>query len=99
MGDIRVEKSHQLSIEAAKKALEPFAAELESKYGLKLSWNGARAELKGTGASGTVDVSTSKVVVSVKLGMLAKAAGIKAEKVQSSIDKRLSAALEPASGA
>lgn len=96
MSDIRVEKAHQLSVEAAKKALEPFAAELESKYGLKLAWNGARADLKGTGASGTVEISAAKVVVSVKLGMLAKAAGIKADKVQSSIDKRLTAALESA---
>jgi putative polyhydroxyalkanoate system protein len=93
VSDVRVEKAHQLSIEAAKKALEPFGAELESKYGLKLVWNGARADLKGTGASGAVEVSASKVIVSVKLGMLAKAAGIKADKVQASIDKRLSAVL------
>lgn len=98
MSDVRVEKSHQLSIEAAKKALEPFGAELESKYGLKLVWNGAKADLKGTGASGSVEVSPSKVVVTVKLGMLAKAAGVKADKVQASIDKRLDAALaNPAS--
>lgn len=93
MSDVRVEKSHQLSIEAAKKALEPFGAELESKYGLKLVWNGSRADLKGTGASGSVEVTASKVVVTVKLGMLAKAAGVKADKVQASVDKRLDAAL------
>ncbi len=95
MSDVRVEKNHQLSIEAAKKALEPFGAELESKYGLKLAWNGPRADLKGTGASGSVEVTASKVVVTVKLGMLAKAAGVKADKVQASIDKRLDAALAP----
>jgi len=94
MSTIKVEKPHQLPIEEAKAAIERFGKDLESKYGMKLAWSGNTAALKGTGASGDIKVEPERVIVTVKLGMLAKAAGIKADKVQASIDKRLTAALE-----
>jgi len=93
MSTIVVEKAHQLSPEAAKQAIDRFGEDLQSKYGMKLSWSGNVATLKGTGASGDVKVEPERVVVTVKLGMLAKAAGIKADRVEASIDKRLTAAL------
>jgi putative polyhydroxyalkanoate system protein len=93
MSTIKVEKSHQLPIEDAKKAIDRFGEDLKSKYGMNLAWSGNVATLKGTGASGDIEVEPERVVVTVKLGMLAKAAGIKADKVEASIDKRLDAAL------
>lgn len=92
MSTITVTQPHTLSVDDAKKALASFEGDI-SKYGMKLSWNGPNAELKGTGASGDVKVTTSSVTVVVKLGMLAKAAGVKADLLEKSIEKRLKAAL------
>lgn len=93
MSTIKVEKPHQLPLEDAKKAIDRFGEDLKSKYGMGLTWSGNVATLKGTGASGDIKVEPERVVVTVKLGMLAKAAGIKSDKVEASIDKRLDAAL------
>lgn len=92
MSTILVRQAHKLSVEDAKKALGGFESDLAQK-GVKLVWSGANAEIKGTGVSGGVKVSTSEVSVEVKLGMLAKAAGVKADLLQKSIEKRLSQAL------
>lgn len=92
MSTVRVEQSHTKSVADAKVALEAFAADI-AKFGMKLVWSGDRAELKGTGASGFVDVSPSRVLVEVKLGMLAKAAGVKPDKLEGSIARRLQSAL------
>lgn len=96
MSTVKVECGHQLPMDRAREAIDRLGADLKEKYGMKLEWSGNQAQLKGTGASGSVVVEGQRVVVTVKLGMLAKAAGVKADKVQASIDKRLAAALEQA---
>lgn len=93
MSTIKIQKPHQLSIEDAKKAIDRFGEDIREKYGMKLAWSGNQATLQGTGASGDVAVEPDRVTVTVKLGLLAKAAGIKADKVEASIEKRLTAAL------
>lgn len=95
MSTVTVRESHTIGVEAAKKALGSFETDI-AKYGMKLVWSGANAELKGTGASGDVTVTATSVTVNVKLGMLAKAAGVKPDKLQQSIEKRLKAALSGA---
>lgn len=92
MSTITVTESHGLSIDDAKKSLAAFETDL-SKYGMKLEWSGANANLKGTGASGDVRVTESNVTVVVKLGMMAKMAGVKPDLLEKSIQKRLRAAL------
>ena len=91
MSTIKVTQGHSLPIDEAKKALGGFEEDLK-KYMVKLVWSGANAEIKGTGVSGDVKVTTSDVTVTVKLGMLAKAAGVKADLLEKSIAKRLKAA-------
>lgn len=91
MSTIQVTQKHALSVEDAKKALSAFEQDLK-KYMVKLVWSGANAEIKGTGVSGDVRVTPSDVTVSLKLGMLAKAAGVKADLLEKSITKRLQAA-------
>ncbi len=95
MSTIKVTQAHQLSIDDAKSALSGFEQDLK-KYMVKLAWSGPNAELKGTGVSGDVKVTTADVTVTVKLGMLAKAAGVKADLLEKSIAKRLKSALAPA---
>jgi len=92
MATVRVEQPHSLSVDEARSALDAFAADI-AKFGMKLDWNGPRAGLKGTGASGDVTIEADKVVVNVKLGLLAKAAGVDAGRLQGSIGRRLAAAL------
>ncbi|MCA9555923.1 MAG: polyhydroxyalkanoic acid system family protein [Myxococcales bacterium] len=92
MSDVVVTESHALPSDEVKSRLKAFEADI-SKYGMKLDWQGDRADIKGTGASGDVKVTPSSVTVTVKLGMMAKMAGIKPDKLQASIEKRLKAAL------
>ncbi len=92
MSTVVVSESHSLSPEEAKARLASFDQEI-SKYGMKAHWNGLHANLTGTGASGNVDVTDSSVTITVKLGMVAKLAGVKADRLQASLQKRLTAAL------
>ena len=94
MATVKVEQAHSLSVDEAKDALKSFASEI-AKFGMRLEWSGNSAALKGTGASGDVQVAADRVVVTVKLGMLAKAAGVKADRLEGSIGRRLADALAP----
>ncbi|MCB9679984.1 MAG: polyhydroxyalkanoic acid system family protein [Alphaproteobacteria bacterium] len=93
MSSVRVRQPHTLSKSAAKDKLAGFE-EMLKKYRVSLAWSGDKAAIKGIGVSGDVAVGDSAVDVEVKLGMLAKAAGIDAGRLQDSIAKRLKAAFE-----
>ena len=92
MSTIKITQAHRLTGEDAKSKLGAFESDI-AKYGMRLDWKGNRADLKGTGASGAVDVTSSAVSVEVKLGMMAKMAGVKPDLLEKSIQKRLKSAL------
>ncbi len=92
MADVKVIKAHSLSSAEAQQRMQSFE-EMLTKYGVKSKWKGNHADLKGVGVTGSIDVSDQDVTVVVKLGMLAKAAGVDADRLGKSIDKRLSSAL------
>lgn len=92
MADVKVTKPHSLSKAEAEQRVASFEESLK-KYGVKAKWSGDHADLKGTGVSGAIDVGDSDVTVTVKLGMLAKAAGVDADRLAKSIEKRLGSAL------
>ena len=91
MSSVRVVTPHGLPIPEAQKRLAGFEAIL-AKYKVKLAWSGARAAIQGIGVSGSVAVEPTQVVVDVQLGLLARAAGIDASRLQESIRKRLTEA-------
>ena len=91
MATLNISEPHQLSPENAREKIKSFE-EMLAKYRVKVKWKGDQADLKGTGVSGTIDVSSSDVKVVLKLGMLAKAAGIDPTRLEASIRKRLVAA-------
>jgi putative polyhydroxyalkanoate system protein len=93
MASIRIVENHSLSPEEAKKRVQAFEEQLE-KFRMKAHWKDLRAELKGTGASGEIRVTGQAVEVDVKLGLLAKAAGIDADRAENAIRKRLRQALD-----
>lgn len=92
MSTVVVSENHSLPPDEAKSRLASFEAEI-AKYGMTAHWNGLNADLKGTGASGDVKVTTASVTITVKLGMVAKLAGVKPDRLEASLKKRLQAAL------
>ena len=92
MSKVVVQQNHSLSPEEAISKISGFQ-EMRAKYGVKANWKGHHANLKGLGVSGTIEVTSSAVIVTLKLGILAKAAGIDSQRLQKSIEKRLGPAL------
>lgn len=93
MADVRVTQPHSLSRDDAKQKMGGFE-EMMKKYGVDAKWSGSHADLKGTGVKGSIDIADSDVRVELKLGMLAKAAGIDAARLEKSIGRRLKEAFE-----
>lgn len=93
MSQVHVRQPHALNKDDAKAKLSGFQ-ELLGKYRVKLVWNGYEATVNGMGVSGDVKVADGAVDVNVKLGMLARAAGVDASKLEGSISKRLREAFE-----
>lgn len=93
MADVRVTESHELPTDEAIQRVKSFE-DMLTKYGVKANWKGNHADLKGTGVSGSIDVSSSDVTVILKLGMLAKAVGVDPDRLKGSIQKRLVSALK-----
>lgn len=93
MSDVNVVEPHNTN---PKDAISKVAAfeDMLKKYAVKAKWAGQKAELKGPGVSGSILVDDTNVTVHVKLGMLARAAGIDADKLSGSIRKRLRAAFD-----
>ncbi len=92
MSEVVVTQAHTLGAEQARAKISSFEEMLE-KYRVKVDWKGNSGKLKGTGVSGHINVTDTDVTVKIKLGMLARAAGVDAKRLQSSIEKRLGPAL------
>lgn len=95
MSEVRVSEPHQLPPDEAIGRIRSFE-EMLAKYGVKAVWKGAHADLKGTGVSGSIDVSGASVDVVVKLGLLARAAGVDPARLERSIQRRLGESLRGA---
>ena len=91
MSTIRVRQPHQYDRAKAKDSFGSFE-EMMGKYGVKLKWKGDQAAIKGMGVSGDVQILDDAVTVTIKLGMMAKAAGVDAKRLEGSITRRLAAA-------
>ncbi len=87
MATVKVQQAHALGATAAKAKLASFEADL-AKFKARLDWSGNTAQVKGIGVSGQVQVTDAHVAVNLELGMLARAAGVDAGKLQNSIAKR-----------
>lgn len=91
MAEINITEPHALGAAEAKKKIADFE-EMMGKYGVKANWSGNKATLKGMAAKGSIDISDTAATIVIKLGMMAKAAGVDANKLEASIRKRLKAA-------
>jgi putative polyhydroxyalkanoate system protein len=91
MSTIDIRHRHTFSAADSRPRIAQFEETLQ-KYGARLDWRGNVAEIKGTGVSGDVRLEDKQVSITVKLGMLAKAVGIDAARLEASIRKRIEAA-------
>ena len=93
MSTIHITQSHEFDRTQARARLSFFEDTL-SKYGVRLQWNAYEAAIKGVGVSGKITVSDTEVDIDLKLGLIAKAAGVDPERLESSITRRLTAAMQ-----
>jgi putative polyhydroxyalkanoate system protein len=70
MPKIEMHRDHGLSPDEARSRVERIAAELESKYGLKGSFQGERYVFQRTGVKGAVEFPPGRVSVSVDLSLV-----------------------------
>jgi putative polyhydroxyalkanoate system protein len=95
MADVRVTEPHTLPAAEARAKVAAFE-EMMAKYRVATTWRGNEAEIKGMGVGGSISVTDRDCTVVVKLGLMARAAGIDAAKLEGSIRKRLRAAFDGA---
>jgi putative polyhydroxyalkanoate system protein len=95
MATIEVRRSHNLSIEDARKRAEELARSLEDKLGLKWKWEGDRLVFSAPsgaakGTQGSVEVGKSDVSVKIDLPFMLRMVKGKVEaKVAEKLDKLL----------
>jgi putative polyhydroxyalkanoate system protein len=92
MSSVNVRVPHQKDPSEIRAQIGSFE-EMLSKYAVQITWSGNQAELKNPAISGNIDIGADYIEVNIKLGMMAKAMGIKADKLTGSIQRRLEAAL------
>ena len=91
MAEIKVVEPHGTDVNDAIKRIGSFE-EMMKKYGVKINWSGSKAEIKGMGVSGDIAIDETNAAVRIKLGMMARAAGVDPKRLEASIKKRLVAA-------
>ncbi len=91
MAEIKVVEAHGTDVDNAIQLISSFE-EMMKKYGVKVNWSGSKADIKGMGVSGDIVVDETNACVRLKLGMMARAAGVDAKRLEASIKKRLVAA-------
>jgi putative polyhydroxyalkanoate system protein len=92
MSSVNVRVPHQKDPSEIREQIGSFE-EMLSKYSVQIIWSGHQAELKNPAISGNIEIGADYIEVNIKLGMMAKAMGIKADKLTGSIRRRLEAAL------
>lgn len=71
MPKLEITQSHKVSAEEAKKRLDTLSQELSEKYGLSSTWKSdTQAEVKRTGATGTINIEPSQVRVNLDLSFV-----------------------------
>ena len=91
MAEIKVVEAHGTDVESAIGLISSFE-EMMKKYGVKVAWSGPNGKIKGMGVSGDIAVDATNATVRLKLGMMARAAGVDPVRLEASIKKRLVAA-------
>lgn len=70
MAQIAIERSHTLSIDDAKAAVQEAADSLARKYGLESAWDGDTLRFQRAGVDGALAVTPDQIAIKVELGMM-----------------------------
>jgi len=93
MAQIAIERSHSLSMDAAKSAVQSAADTLARKYGLESAWEGDTLKFQRSGVDGALAVSPDRVAIKVELGMMfAPFKGMLEDEIVRSVDAALGGA-------
>lgn len=89
MPKVNIEQPHTLSAVDARQKLDLLGKELADKYGLTVTWpKETEAEVKRTGAKGTIRIGAANVVVDLDLNMmLSPMKGAIEEKIRGELKK------------
>jgi len=94
MSTIHVSHPHGSNRSDARAKLLSFE-EMMGKFGVVLEWSGDTAQIKGMGVSGHVSVDDELVEITLKLGMMAKAAGVNPARLERTIARRMGETFGP----
>lgn len=86
MSDIHARKTHNLSLEEARKTAQKLADQLQKEFQVDSKWQGNTLNFTRSGVKGTLDVTEQEVVLDISLGFMLKAFK---GKIQAEIDKNL----------
>jgi putative polyhydroxyalkanoate system protein len=71
MPKLTIEQTHSLAADEVRRRLDTLSERLSQKYGIDARWTSdTEASVKGSGASGTIQMQPGKVVVSVDLSFV-----------------------------
>ncbi len=90
MATVTVRHDHNLTEAQARERVDSFEHKM-AEYGVKLSWHGNTADVKGKGFKGRMEIGHGYVVIVVKLGLLARAV-VEPPRLESAMRRRLDAA-------
>ncbi len=65
---MRIRRSHDLGIDEARRRAERVAEELKERFPLHSEWRGNHLHVKGSGASGYLEVDESHIELNIRLG-------------------------------
>ncbi len=90
MADIKLVRSHSLSIAKAKALVQKAADSLAAEYNLSSEWHGSTLRFHRSGVDGQMHVTASEIQLDVTLGFLLKAfKGKFLEHIERNFDKLL----------
>ena len=90
MSEINFERDHALSREEVRRRFAEVEQKLNERYGVKLAWRGDTADVKGSGVTGTIEVTDAKVSIRLKLGLMVRPL---AGKIREAMEKQIDRAL------
>lgn len=94
MAVINLTRTHQLSLEEITLRVNSVVSKLEQKLDVKSEWeNNKTLQFRRKGASGSIEISTNSVDISVRLGMMFRALkGVIQKELEEVLDKQLTKA-------
>ncbi len=66
---MKIRRSHELGLEAARERIDHVAATLGSQYSLTSSWKGDHVRVDGNGVHGRIVVAPEYVEAEIRLGL------------------------------